>query len=297
MKKKSYLSKFIVALVSTTLLVTTIPKEYAKADSYTVVTLGANLSQAQKDEMLKYFNVTKNDAQIIEITSAEEHSQLGKVATEEQLGTKAISCSYVEPTTSGGLDITTNNLTWVTEGMIKNALITAGITNAKIEASAPFKVSGTAALAGIMKGFETSSSGEKIDTNKKEAANDEIVVTGNLGDKIGQDQATQVINDAKNKVIAEKPKTPEEIQSIVDTALGKYKSQLSDDDTQKIVDLMTKINSLNLDYNSIKDQLNDISKQLTDKLGSNEAQGILDKIGEFFSNVFDSIKNFFSSNN
>ena len=68
MKKKSYLSKFIVALVSTTLLVTTIPKEYAKADSYTVVTLGANLSQAQKDEMLKYFNVTKNDAQIIEIT-------------------------------------------------------------------------------------------------------------------------------------------------------------------------------------------------------------------------------------
>ena len=79
--------------------------------------------------MLKYFNVTENDANILTITSAEEYEALGNVATSAQLGTRAISCSYVEPTSEGGLDIKSNNLTWVTVGMIRNALITAGIDN------------------------------------------------------------------------------------------------------------------------------------------------------------------------
>lgn len=62
--------------------------------------------------MLKYFEVTKNDANILEATSKKEHEYLGKVATESQLENKAISCSYVEATDKGGLNVSTNNLTW-----------------------------------------------------------------------------------------------------------------------------------------------------------------------------------------
>ena len=118
MKFKSFISKILVFIIALTTLSVCQNSTIAKADSFKVVTLGNDLTDEQKSEMLKYFNVTENDANILTITSAEEYEALGDVATPAQLGTRAISCSYVEPTTEGGLDIKSNNLTWVTVGMI-----------------------------------------------------------------------------------------------------------------------------------------------------------------------------------
>ncbi|MDS0528307.1 DUF1002 domain-containing protein [Clostridium sp. SHJSY1] len=294
MKAKSFINKIMLSLLSFTIITSAFSGINASADSFKVVTLGADLTQEQKDSMLKEFNVTKNDANVIEITSKEEYAALGKVATSAQLGSKSISCSYVEPTTSGGLNITTNNLTWVTENMIKNALITAGIKNADVKASAPFKVSGTAALTGILKGFENSSSGEKIDENKKEAANQEIVVTGDLGDKIGQDDATNLINDIKKNVVKKEPENQQEVDKIVDKEVKDYKDKLTDEDIQNIKSLASKINELHLDYSTIKDQLNDVTTQLKDKLTSDEAKGFFAKVGTFFSDIWHAITNLFS---
>lgn len=297
MKKKTIISKIILSVLSISILTASLPSIDASADSFKVVTLGADLSQSQKDEMLKYFNVTKNDANILEITSKEEYDALGNVASASQLGNKSISSSYVEPTTSGGLDISTNNLTWVTNAMIKNALITAGVENAVVKASAPFKVSGTAALTGILKGFENSSAGQKIDDAKKEAANNEIVVTGDLGEKIGQDDATNLINDVKKEIIKEQPSSEKQLNKIVDKSVKDYKDQLSEEDIANIKQLMTKINKLDLNYNSLKEQLNDVTNQLKDKLTSDEAKGFFAKVGKFFEDIWDAIKDLFTSDN
>ncbi len=37
-----------------------------------------------------------------------------------------------------------------------------------------------------------------------------MVVTGNLGEKIGQDEAANLINEVKKEVVKEKPKTEKE---------------------------------------------------------------------------------------
>lgn len=294
MKMKSFINKLIISSMALGAFVTGFTGVTAHADSFKSVTLGADLTQAQKDDMLKYFGVTKNEVNLLEVTSKEEHTYLGKVATQAQLGNRAISCSYVEPTSKGGIKVSTNNLTWVNDGMIKNALITAGIENANVVAAAPFEVSGTAALTGILKGFENSTSGQKIDEDKKEAANEELVTTGDVAEKIGQDDASNLMNDIKKKVIKEKPKTEEEVNKIVDNAVKDYKDKLSSEDIASIKTLMSKINNLDLDYNSIKDQLNDVTNQLKDKLTSEEAKGLFAKIGQFFSDVFNAIKNLFS---
>lgn len=294
MKHKKNISKLLIFILSFTLLSFT-PYNEVLADSFKVVTLGADLTKDQKQQMLDYFKVTKNDANILEVTKQEEDKYLGKVASKEQLGTRSISCSYVEPASKGGLQISTYNISWVTESMIKNALITAGIENAIVKAAAPFTVSGTAALTGILKGFENSSGGEKIDENKKEAANEELVVTGDLGEKIGADKAAAVINDVKKDVIKEKPETPEEIKKIVSTVAKDYDLKLADEDMEKITSLMTKINDLNLNFDSIKSQLNDVANKLKDKLSGTDGQGFFDKIKDFFSNLFDSIKDFFTN--
>lgn len=289
MKKLSFLTKVLISLLSLTIISTVFLKLPAYADSFKVVTLGANLSENEKNEMLKYFQVTQNDAKVLEITSGEEYKALGNVATASQLGNKAISCSYIEPTSKGGLNITTNNLTWVTQGMIKNALITAGIENATVIASAPFKVSGTAALTGILKGFENSSGGEIIDEAKKDAANEEIVVTGDLGDKIGQDDATNLINEIKKNIIKESPSSDEELNTIINQAIDKYNYQLSAEDIENMESVMSKINDLDLDYSSLKNQLNNVSNELMDKISSEEASGFFAKLGEFFSDLWNSI--------
>lgn len=294
MKLKSLLFKGLLSVTIASITIGLVPAKISYADSFKVVTLGADLTDSQKSEMLNYFNVDSTDVNLLEVTSKEEYDALSSFATSAQLGNKSISCSYIEPTNSGGISIKTNNLTWVTVGMIKNALITAGIENANVVAAAPFKVSGTAALTGIMKGFENSEGGTTINPENKEAANEEIFVTGDLGDKIGQDDATNLINDIKDRVLKENPSSDKEVNEIVDSALKKYNYELSTEDIEKIKSLMNKINDLDIDYSAIKDQLKDIQNELKDKVDTEAVKGFFEKIAEFFSNLWDSITNFFS---
>ena len=245
MKMKSIISKILICTITASTLFTSSPKT-AYADSYKVVTLGNDLNEDQKAEMLEYFGVNKDDAQVLTITSKEEYDALSKIATSSQLGSRSISCSYVDTSYSDGLIIQTKNLTWVTDGMIRNALITAGVTKAKVIAASPFKVSGTAALTGILKGFEKSNNGSELSEEKKEAANEELMVTGKLSDKIGQDDATNLMNEIKTEIIKEKPDSQNELEETVKDVINDYKYDLSNTDIEQINNVMAKINSLDI---------------------------------------------------
>lgn len=293
MKCKTVISKLLVLVFTFSLIISASSANKVYADAFKVVTLGADLTNEQKEEMLKYFGVTRKEANVMEVNKEEEDKYLAGVATRKQIGTKSISCAYVEPTDKGGLNISTHNIYWVTENMIRNALITAGVENANVKVGAPFNVSGTAALTGILKGFESSKGGKKIDEEKKKVANEEMVVTGNLGEKIGQDEAANLINEVKKEVVKEKPKTEKEIKNIVKDATNNYGYKLSDEDMQKITSLMNKINGLDLDFKQIKDQLNQVSNKLKDVVTSEEAKGFFSKLWEGIKDFFDNI---FSSN-
>jgi len=277
--------KLVLGLMLTaTLLATPISNVYA--DSFKSVTIGYDLTNQQKEDMLKYFDVDRNSASVVEVTSNEEKKYLGSTVSKAQLGNKAISCSYIEPTTTGGLVVNTNNVTWVNANMIKNALITAGIENANVKVSAPFSVSGTAAMTGILKGFENSKDGRKLDESTKKTANQEVAVTGKLGEKIGQDKAAGLINEVKSEVIKDKPKDEAGITNIVNNVTNNYNYTLSKDDVSGIVGLMTNVNKLNLDYNKVKGQLEGVADTMKNTLDS-------DKAKSWFSNVCSSIGDFF----
>ncbi|WP_039655982.1 DUF1002 domain-containing protein [Clostridium tyrobutyricum] len=289
MKLKMGISKLLTVFMILTIVIS-IAGNRVYADSYKVVTLGGNLTNSQKEDMLKYFGVSRQDADVIEVNIDEEKKYLSDVASSDQIGTKSISCAYVEPTTGGGLNVSTHNISWVSSSMIKNALITAGVKNANVKAAAPFTVSGTAALTGILKGYENSSSGSKIDENKKKVANDELMTTGDIGDKIGKDKAAGLMNDIKKQVVQDKPKTEAGVKKIVENVTNNYNINLSDGDINKITSVMNKINGLNLNFGEIQGQLNGVTNQLKDKLSTPEAQGFFSKIGNaiksFFANIF-----------
>ena len=210
------------------------------ADGARVVTLGVNNTAEQKQKILNYFGVKENEVVILEVNNQEERQYLGKVATEAQLGTKTYSCAYVEPTNNGsGINVKTANITWVTSSMVASTLSTAGMTDANCVIASTFPVSGTGALTGVMKAFEDAT-GEKLDESKKELASEELITTGDLGDKIGQDKATGVVNDVKIEVIKNGTSDTTQIADIINNVTNNYNITLTDAQVKQITDLMEK---------------------------------------------------------
>ena len=118
----------------------------ASADSRKVVTLGADLTDQQKQIVMNYFGVTSDQVDILTITNQDERDHLGSYVPLEQIGTHTYSCALVSPTSSGGIQVKTANLDWVTCNMIATTLSTSGVVNCDVIAAAPIRVSGTGAL-------------------------------------------------------------------------------------------------------------------------------------------------------
>ena len=261
------------------------------ADSDTVVTLGKDLDDAQRKQILELFKVDEKDITIIEVNNQEERKYLEGIATEGQLGKLTISSAYVELLEEdSGIKVETYNISWVTKEMYANALVTAGVTNAKVIAAAPFPVSGTGALTGILKAFEQAT-GEKISEEQKKVANEEVVRVGELGEEVGQDKASELVKKVKEEIIDKGVKDPEEIKKIIIEIAGSLDINLNIDQIQKIGGLMEKITKLDLNTETIKEQLKDIGSKLDDTLKNNEEvksllQKILDAIKNFFNSIF-----------
>lgn len=270
----------------------------AYADGANVVTLGTNLSAEQKQMVLNYFGVKENEVVILEVNNQEERKYLEGVATEAQLGTRTYSCAYVQPTSKGnGLNVKTVNLTYVTSSMIASTLTTCGITDANVIAMTPLSggVSGTGALTGIMKAFEDAT-GKPLDEEKKEIASEELVITGDLGENIGQDKATGVINDIKTEIIKNNTQDNIQIADTINNITNNYNVTLTPEQQEKLENLMTKVSEQDYDYKEMKDALNSVKDVVNEKLNSigekvpttliNSVKQWFTRIGDWFANLF-----------
>lgn len=281
----------ILRAVSLVLSLMFIFTSFAYADSDKVVTLAKDLDSDQREQILELFKVDEDNVKIIEVNNQEEREYLEGVASEAQLGKITMSSAYVEILGEGtGIDVETYNISWVTKEMYANALATAGVKNAKVIAAAPFSVSGTGALTGILKAFEQAT-GQEISEEQKKVANEEVVRVGELGEEVGQDKASELIKEVKEKIVEKDIKDPEEIKKIIIEISGNLDITLNDEQIQKIGNLMEKISKLELDTDNIKNQLKDIGKKLDDTLKNNEEvksilQRILDSIKSFFNSIF-----------
>lgn len=233
----------------------------AMADSTRVVTLGADLTQDQKNTMMQYFKANASEVQILTVTNADEREYLGNYIPLEQIGTRTLSCAYVKPTQSGGIKVRTANLNYVTGKMIANALSTAGISNCEAVAACPYEVSGTGALTGVMMAYETAV-GQKLDTEKKDLATQEVVVTGNLAQQVGEDDATNIINQAKLQIIGEKVQNADEIYNIVNNIAVENNVNFSEEEMNAIVSLLQQIAQQSYDIEQMKNTLEEIQESM-----------------------------------
>lgn len=262
------------------------------AEGDMIITLGENLTDEQKNMLLAEMEAPK-EAQIITVSNAEEHKYLGNYISKSLIGTKAISSSAITVGKAGsGLEVKTKNINWVTDEMFINALITAGVKDASIYITAPISVSGTAALTGIIKAYEISAD-TTIPEEVKQAANEEMVETAELGESVGKENAAALIAKIKEEIANNAPETDAELRAIIEQAAKELGITLSEQEITSLIDLFNKLKELDIDWNQVGEQLNQAKDKISKFLESEEGQGFLESLKRFFVSIIDAIKSFF----
>jgi uncharacterized protein YpuA (DUF1002 family) len=262
--------------------------------------LGADLKATEKQKVLELLDVDENDLDdytVVQITNKDEHNYLDDYLSASVIGSRALSSVLIEKKESNyGIEVTTKNITYCTEGMYQNALTTAGITDAKVTVAGPFEITGTAALVGAMNAYEDMT-GEEISEESKDAATNELVVTSELADELNDsEKAEQFLALIKEEVLNSDIQNTEDIEKVIEDCADRLEITLTEDQKQQIAELMEKINGLDLDISQLKKQASDIYDKLSNMGLSTEninTDGFFAKVKNALTSIFDAISSLF----
>ena len=235
-----------------------------------ILALGADLSANQRASVLSQMGLTEGDLAgftVISITNEMEHQYLGSYMDASVIGSKSLSSVLITPKESGhGVVVTTKNINYCTTGMYRNALLTAGVSDAEILVAAPSPMSGTAALIGAIKGYEAMT-GVAVQEVSLDTAMDELITTGEIAEDIAaktggdSEQIEELIAFVKANVAAHELKTEDDVLAVIAEGEQKFKVTLTQEQKQQIVDIMMKINELGLDPQMLIEQAEDLYSQ------------------------------------
>ena len=268
-----------------------------KASDKPYLALGADLSDSQRAIILSIMGIDAanlSNYDVVYVTNAEEHQYLDSYISSSQIGTRSLSSVVIVQRDKGsGLNISTTNINYCTVGMYKNALTTAGVTDADIIVAGPTPISGTAALVGILKAYQEMT-GKEISDSVVDTALNELVLTGQLEDSlkgVSDAEVEEFIAYIKALIAKDDLTDDAGINGAIDEACQKYSVTLSDDERQQIIDLIKKINSLGIDLNGLVDYAESLYNSFKDGDGSSNS-GIAAAVGEFFKSIISSVGDF-----
>ncbi len=254
-----------------------------------VAVVGADLSEAEIESVYDMFGLERGSVEELTITNRQEREYLEGMVPEEQLGTRSISCVLVSPS-DGGLDVSTENITWCTDGMFLSAMSTAGMEDVSVIAAAPFEVSGTAALAGIFMAYEDMT-GAALTDEAKLAAAAELTTTASLTGELG-DGVLSMITELKLIIDDLEGMSDSELTAKLDELAGEIGIELNDFQREQLVELCRRFEQLDTDaladkVSAIKDKLADMG-ELKEKAVSfwDAIVSFFKAIAEFVSRIF-----------
>lgn len=257
--------------------------------------IGADLTEEQVAAVYNLFGVKRGDVVELKVTNAEEREYLEGYVDSAIIGTRSISCVYVELLGEGaGMDVTTSNITWCTAEMYISALATAGVTDAKVVVAAPFEVSGTAALTGVYKAYEDMT-GKKLDDLAKLVSTQELTITGELANEIGSMDSTAIVNDLKLMLTETQNMSDEEIKQQIVQIAGRYNVSLTDKQIQQLISLCRSLEGLDTEslrarVEEVQSTLQKVSDAKTRVVGFVEqVKKVVTSIKSFFEKIGDII--------
>ncbi|MCD8353827.1 MAG: DUF1002 domain-containing protein [Clostridiales bacterium] len=256
--------------------------------------LGEDLTSTELETVLSYLQVEDMDDYVVSYTTNEqEHEAFDSYLSASVVGNRALSSILLVPGEEGdGISVTSYNITYCTVEMYQNALISAGVEDVAIYIAAPYAVSGTCALVSAMNAYSTLT-GEEISEASADAAVDELVTTGELGDAIGSnDTAAELIALLKQQLL-EQDLNEDELSEAIDDACEEMGVTIDDDLKQRIIDLLLKLKETDIDVDALAQQ----AGQLYDKVSETmDSMGITRESAlNFFQKALQFVQNLLSS--
>src|SRR5690625_7271694 len=100
-----------------------------------------------------------------------------------------------------------------------------------------------------------------------ELANEELDVAKELSDKEGMDEnkVSELLTEIKKEIADQDPATKEDVERIVKEQLDKLEISLSDKDRQLLIDLFDKMKDLDINFDNVKNKLEDIASKIKNK--------------------------------
>lgn len=287
--KRRIISLLLILCLSATIF-TALPAA-AFADGRSRAVIGADLDEEQIAEVYGMFGISRGSVSEMTVTNAEERTWLSGYVDEAVIGTRSISCVYVELLEEGsGIDVTTSNITWCTPEMYIAALATAGITDVRVIVAAPFEVSGTAALTGVYKAYEDIT-GQKLDDFSKMVSTQELTITGELAEEIGSMDSTSIVNELKLLLNETVNMTDDEIKEVIYQVADSYNVKLTDTHVGQLISLCRSLEGLDAEsltsrVEDIQSTLKKVSEAKTKVAGFVEkAKKVISAISEFINRM------------
>lgn len=290
--------KKIVSLILAVLLISgmAVPAYAEPIQSRTVI--GADLTEEQIASVYGMFGVKRGEPIELTMTNAEERAYLEGYVDDSLIGTRSISCVYVELLPQGsGMAVTTSNINWCSGEMYISALATAGVTDARIIVAAPFEVSGTAALSGVYKAYEDMT-GKKLDDLAKLVSTQELTITGELAAEIGAMDSTSIVNELKMMLDVTRNMTDEEIRAEIVEIAGRYNVSLTNTQINQLLTLCRSLEGLDGDalrarVEEVQGTLQKVSDAKNKVVGFVQGvKKVVDSVSGFFDKIKDIIAKF-----
>ncbi|MDO4666391.1 MAG: DUF1002 domain-containing protein [Streptococcus sp.] len=301
--------------VTPTLADTTVQKVIDETYVQPEYVLGYSLDENQKNETLQLLGYNSStDTKELKTMTPAIYSTIMNVANDSSLQLYS-SVKIQKLGSNQALEVkivTPQNITKVTEDMYRNAAVTLGVEHARITVAAPLPVTGESALAGIYYSLEDN--GAKVPQENKDLAQEELSALSTINaENTGKegydaDKLNVALTDIKTAIAEAKKQnknlTEEDVRKIVEETLKNY--ELSSSITPEQINLIVNF-SINLSNSDVikntdfTKTLNDLKDSIVSKAGDTfkninlnfDTSNLLKDGGNFFSNIWDAIVNFF----
>ena len=253
--------------------------------------VGADLTDDQIALVYNNFGITRGTVPEFRMNNTMERQYLEGYVDSSVIGTRSVSCVYVTIKNDGsGMNVSTSNVNWCTANMYISALATAGITDADIIVTAPFEVSGTAALVGIYWAYEDIT-GNTLSETAKLVSTQELTVTGNLAEEIGSMDATDIVNDLKLMLDETQTMTDDEIREEIVAIAAEYNVSLTEKQISQLISLCRSLEEVKGDDNALIERVQQVQSTLTKvKEAKTKVTGFIDTVQK----TVESVSSFFT---
>lgn len=292
---KQMFKKVLVGAMSLGLVMVGVTSVGAEQWEKPVYMYGKALTEEQKHEIIESFGYELEEVEDIYVEVEDKIELMGYGNPES----KMYSSALIEKKYDGsGIEVEISreeNITLITEDQYANAMITAGVEDARVLVDAPFPVSGESALTGIYKAY--AEKGEELDKDRMEVAQEELETTSIVAEGLDGDDKSALddaIIEIKQKLseLKEGQLTEEQIEKIISVALDKrgLGNVISDEHVSKLVDLFMKYGKTGaIDSEAVKQQLQGLADSVGDKLGDLKSWADDVEAGSKITNFFKSI--------